>query len=347
MIRLFRKIRNQLLAEDNYPVYLLYASGEILLVVVGILLALTIDNWNDKRVQKKTEIENIENLYFTLNESMQLESLMSMFEYAKHGDQLWMDFLEGKTPYSDSLLDYGYFIGSTASITQNSGFYESLKAKGLETIDDKEIRLRLSVIYEQNLPEIQKSMDNFMSRFDEERTRIFRKYFVLGTEFRYPFTVSQNMFDYSMYSVAEIKNREEMMADMEFLEFVRISYLFHEGGLYRMERILDHFRETQARIFYELNFLKYGSPARKEIKLQLSGYEDAETVYASGDFNNWRPDAPMLRTPKGWERSFQLFPGTYEYKFIVNGIWIVDPANPDSVFVPEVNSYNSLLKIEE
>jgi len=47
MIRLFRKIRNQLLSEKSYSIYMLYAAGEIVLVMVGILLALQIDNWNE------------------------------------------------------------------------------------------------------------------------------------------------------------------------------------------------------------------------------------------------------------------------------------------------------------
>jgi len=51
MIRLFRKIRHQLLSEDRYSIYVLYAGGEILLVVIGILIALQLDNWNDKRKQ--------------------------------------------------------------------------------------------------------------------------------------------------------------------------------------------------------------------------------------------------------------------------------------------------------
>lgn len=55
MIRLFRKIRHQLLSETKYPVYLLYAGGEILLVVVGILLALQIDNWNERNNLRNTE----------------------------------------------------------------------------------------------------------------------------------------------------------------------------------------------------------------------------------------------------------------------------------------------------
>jgi len=60
MIRLFRKIRKKLLSETKYPIYLLYAGGEILLVVVGILFALQIDNWNENK-----QIRNTEQQYLT------------------------------------------------------------------------------------------------------------------------------------------------------------------------------------------------------------------------------------------------------------------------------------------
>ena len=55
-----------------------------------------------------------------------------------------------------------------------------------------------------------------------------------------------------------------------------------------------------------------------------------------------------LRTPTGWKRSFDLFPGDYEYKFIIKGTdWIIDPSNPDTIYVPEVGSINSVLTISE
>jgi len=82
--------------------------------------------------------------------------------------------------------------------------------------------------------------------------------------------------------------------------------------------------------------------------MTLNGYQDAKEVFVSGDFNNWRPDGSMINTPGGWERSFDLFKGTYEYKFIIDGRdWILDPANPDTVYVPEMNSVNSVLRISE
>ncbi len=49
MLRFFRQIRQRLLTDNKFSKYLLYAVGEILLVVIGILIALQIDNWNEER----------------------------------------------------------------------------------------------------------------------------------------------------------------------------------------------------------------------------------------------------------------------------------------------------------
>lgn len=49
MIKFFRRIRQQVLTENKFSKYLLYAIGEIVLVVIGILIALQINNWNEIR----------------------------------------------------------------------------------------------------------------------------------------------------------------------------------------------------------------------------------------------------------------------------------------------------------
>jgi len=55
MITLLRKIRKNMLNKGKLSKYLLYAFGEIFLVVIGILIALQINNWNENRQNKKTE----------------------------------------------------------------------------------------------------------------------------------------------------------------------------------------------------------------------------------------------------------------------------------------------------
>mgnify|MGYP000716079377 CR=1 FL=1 len=57
MIKFFRNIRRRLWSESKFSKYLLYAVGEIILVVIGILIALQINNWNEQR--KKIERSNI------------------------------------------------------------------------------------------------------------------------------------------------------------------------------------------------------------------------------------------------------------------------------------------------
>lgn len=62
MIKFFRKIRQNLLTENKFSKYLLYAIGEIILVVIGILIALGINNWNQKNSDRKIEKDYISSL---------------------------------------------------------------------------------------------------------------------------------------------------------------------------------------------------------------------------------------------------------------------------------------------
>ena len=57
MIKFFRKIRYDLMEKNKTGKYFKYAFGEIVLVVIGILIALSINNWNENRKNKLTESE--------------------------------------------------------------------------------------------------------------------------------------------------------------------------------------------------------------------------------------------------------------------------------------------------
>jgi hypothetical protein len=57
MINFFRKIRYDLLGENKTGKYFKYAIGEIVLIVIGILIALSINNWNENRKEKRNLIQ--------------------------------------------------------------------------------------------------------------------------------------------------------------------------------------------------------------------------------------------------------------------------------------------------
>ena len=71
MIKFFRRIRKRLLTENKFSKYLLYAIGEIVLVMIGILLALQVNNWNEGRKDKVESIKILKKLRaeFEINKS--------------------------------------------------------------------------------------------------------------------------------------------------------------------------------------------------------------------------------------------------------------------------------------
>ena len=69
-------------------------------------------------------------------------------------------------------------------------------------------------------------------------------------------------------------------------------------------------------------------PKRRKVTFFLTS-SDAKDVILMGDFNQWNPKVhPMKTTKKGvWDPVTILFPGTYEYRFMVDGQWKNDPNN--------------------
>ena len=62
MLRFFRQIRQRLITDNKFSKYLLYAIGEILLVVIGILIALSINNWNSYTMDRSSEADYLKRL---------------------------------------------------------------------------------------------------------------------------------------------------------------------------------------------------------------------------------------------------------------------------------------------
>jgi len=73
MIKIFRNVRQRLLTENKFSRYLLYAIGEIVLVVIGILIALQINDWSQKN--KNSQIANVYLMDFRHDLETDIETL--------------------------------------------------------------------------------------------------------------------------------------------------------------------------------------------------------------------------------------------------------------------------------
>lgn len=79
----------------------------------------------------------------------------------------------------------------------------------------------------------------------------------------------------------------------------------------------------------------------------LPGFEEAEQVLLTGSFNGWDEESfGMNRVEGGWELRLNLEAGRYEYKFIVDGAWMHDPNNPETV-KNRYNTLNSVCRIKK
>jgi len=72
MIKFFRKIRQNLLNEGKTTRYFKYAVGEIVLVVIGILIALQINDWNQHRLDRKTENKYLQSIISEIQSNIQI-----------------------------------------------------------------------------------------------------------------------------------------------------------------------------------------------------------------------------------------------------------------------------------
>ncbi len=157
MLPVFRKIRRQLLTRNAFSRYLLYAIGEILLVVIGILLALRVNNYNEAqkiKTQKDAMLRQVaDDLRRNIGDlrrdkALHLLGLQSNMRVMKH--------LEGGLPYDPQLAFDFYYLKKDEYTNPPTTGYENLKSLGLDNVDDPQIQNLLKSIYEYLYPRLSK-----------------------------------------------------------------------------------------------------------------------------------------------------------------------------------------------
>lgn len=95
MIKFFRKIRQRMISENRFSKYLLYAIGEIILVMIGILLALQVNNWNEYKAEKRIEKTLMNNLNTEFRNNLhKLKESITQYEETEKSIRLLMSFMQ-------------------------------------------------------------------------------------------------------------------------------------------------------------------------------------------------------------------------------------------------------------
>lgn len=160
MLRFFRQIRRKLIRDSKARSYLFYAIGEIALVMIGILLALQVNNWNEQRktVNKKNEL--LQNISAELIKDLdQLKLILSDIKVKNGNGTYLMSYFESEKEVSQFDLDrlrLGFMnTNDISELSPSRLAYEELVSTGsVNRIENDSLKQQLFDYYETSIREI-------------------------------------------------------------------------------------------------------------------------------------------------------------------------------------------------
>ena len=160
MIKFFRHIRQNLIMENKTGKYFKYAIGEIILVVIGILIALQINNWNENQKSKKDERYVLTEVLKNLEEDAVLvNEIITQRQKAKTAVIALQKSMKPKTKDSDSLQFYLVDLLTFERYFPINNAYEILKSKGLQ-LSNNELTTKISRYYDYEQPKMSNSIQD-------------------------------------------------------------------------------------------------------------------------------------------------------------------------------------------
>ncbi len=186
MIKFFRKIRKKLLQENRFSKYLLYAIGEIILVVIGILIALQVSNFNEQRKQQEQAIQLKKALQSELKADIELMNLdLEYIEKELDLSNSLAKRLSSATATSDTLIQivrHEYRTGFNGSRTLDKTTFNSLESTGKINLLKNEIANEIQKYYRDrdlfigvnntNVDIYYNLLESFMLKFPDDSSAI-------------------------------------------------------------------------------------------------------------------------------------------------------------------------------
>jgi hypothetical protein len=166
MINLLRRIRRNTMTENKPDLYLVYAIGEVVLVVFGILIALQIDNWNEAKNLHRTEMLLIKEMKTNLESDLVGKQWDINYSKVKlNANEIVLENLKSPGSYNDTLNFYYANLMGGAYSTKNTSAYDNLKSHGFHIIENDSLRIMITELYSNEYAYIDLLEANFIDNF--------------------------------------------------------------------------------------------------------------------------------------------------------------------------------------
>jgi hypothetical protein len=132
MLSMFRKIRRDLISGGRLNKYFTYALGEIVLVVIGILIALQVDRWNDQRLEIQEALSVYQSVQQQISEDRVklLEVTQYNLERSRAYERANQIITARETSRTDSLALFAMLLGQYSDFHRDASIYENLAVSG-------------------------------------------------------------------------------------------------------------------------------------------------------------------------------------------------------------------------
>ena len=200
--------------ENKTSKYFKYAIGEIVLVVIGILIALQVNNWNENRKLETYEKQLLDQLKSDFNRnSKDLKLNIKLQNKIIHSSELILKHLENKLPYHDSLkVHFGNTVLWTKFIV-NGGAYKTVESKGLDIISNIELRDLTFRIYNGDLNWLQQMEKTVINTTENFLNNKASKYF-------------------TAINSLSIKNNKIAKGNVQLIDYSKL--ISEEGNVYKL-----------------------------------------------------------------------------------------------------------------
>lgn len=154
MLKFFRQIRYKLMSKGKTSRYLKYALGEILLVVIGILIALQINNWNESRKDSRREKAILSEIKNELDRNVKrLKACATYDSLSVRSFDTIISYLENKMPYTDAVgLHFANIIEWCAYDIVSTSYNSLKQTLGIDLISQANLRDQIVSLYEEDYP---------------------------------------------------------------------------------------------------------------------------------------------------------------------------------------------------
>jgi len=141
-----------MLTENKFSKYLLYSIGEILLVIIGILIALQINNWNEENKTRKEESNILTEIKLALKNDLEyIDFSIRSHKLSTRNLTIIKEQFQLKTTTNDSLNYLYYSLLYTSPVEVSIVPFETLKSKGFDLISNNPLRNKILHYYEQTV----------------------------------------------------------------------------------------------------------------------------------------------------------------------------------------------------